>query len=484
MLTAEAIAFVDDVLGLEPEIREALTPADFADARLRILDKGKRLVPLVYNRVQRDLMSSLTGRDLVLKARQHGVSTAIQGKQYQDATTGTATCMTLSKDDDSTQMLRRIAERFYRHDPQQPRRGSDNARLTTYPATDSEVLIATAGNETSGRSATLTHLHGSEAAYWKNAEFIVAGALQAGEPQTVLESTPNGAQGYFYGLCMEALDGNSDWRLHFYPWWWEAGYRLALDAGETLDYTDDEAALATAHTLLPEQIKWRRSKQRELKQLFSQEYPEDPLSCFLRSGYGYFGDLTGVFSAPLDPACDPTHRYVAGLDFAQTVDFTVCGVIDVTTRVEVAHLRINQLPWKTMRGRVIDLCKAWHVSVLQAEKNSMGSTNTEALREEMRAANCHTSVVEFTTTHESKASIMSALHESLHATTGLRLQADPVWTHELNAFIAQQLPSGAWKLAAPDKEHDDTVIGRALAWDVARGGHEMQTARNPIYDED
>lgn len=446
------------------------SPADFAARRLFILDKQKKLMALTYNAVQHQLMTSLTGRDLVLKPRQVGISTAIQGWLYQEAVSGTATTMTLAHDDDGRSKLRRIADRFHKHDPHAPKRGAANARLTTYPDTDSEVLIATAGNRTSGRGSTLTHLHGSEVAYWPDAESIVAGAIQAGEPKVVLESTGNGAQGYFYGLCMEALDESSDWRLHFYPWWVESGYALALDEGEAISFTDEEMALIEAHDLTPEQIKWRRAKQRELKHLFIQEYPEDPQTCFLRSGFGYFGDMSAALTAPMGAEYQADHRYVAGLDFGQTVDYTALSVSDATANVEVELLRVNQLSWSEMRARVVQACKRWNVSVLLAEKNSMGSTNTEELRKELRAAGLPTRVREFVTSNESKSEIMSALHETLHAENGLRLLPDKIARREIEAFTAVQLPSGLWRLSGPDSEHDDTVIARALMNRARFGG--------------
>jgi hypothetical protein len=450
--------------------------ATFARTFLRILDKEGRIVPLRYNRAQRHYLAHRTPRDLILKARQHGFSTVVQAEFFRLETTSTQVSTTLAHDDDTTQKLRRMATRFYDNLPDnfRPLRGANNARLTTYPDFGSEALIATAGNVHTGRGGTNTLIHGSEVAYWKDGQAIGAGLLQAGTPHWVVwESTPNGAQGYFYNLCMEALDGASGWTLHFYPWWWADDYRLPLEEGEVIEYTDEEALLVEANHLAPEQIKWRRAKQRELKHQFIQEYVEDPRSCFLRSGLGYFGDLAGVFTAPLNPAYDETHRYVAGLDFGQTTDYTACSVIDASARVEVARLRINRLPWQEMRRQVIDLCRKWHVSVIQAEKNSMGSTNIEAMLTEMEEKGndglprCEASLIAFETTNESKASIMSALHEGLHSPTGLRLQADDIWTHELKAFIATQLPSGAWRLSAPDAdgEHDDTVIARALAWD-------------------
>src|SRR5512147_1776321 len=118
-------------------------------------------------------------------------------------------------------------------------------------------------------------MHGSEVAFWPDAERIIAGAMQGGNPDVVLESTPNGAQGYFYERCMEALRGDGVWSLHFYPWWWDDNYRIPLDVGEQPALIGDENQLVEKFGLSYEQIKWRRSKTKELGRLFIQEYPED-----------------------------------------------------------------------------------------------------------------------------------------------------------------------------------------------------------------
>ncbi len=253
----------------------------FADLFLKILDKDKRIIPFHWNKAQRHFHANRTGRDLILKARQLGFSTYMQGEMFRRYVTSTRTAMTLAHDADTTAKLRIMADRFYEYckfGDIQPARKYANASLTTYPEFDSAVSIATAGNVETGRGGTYSDFHGSEVAFWKDAERIIAGALQGGHPDAVLESTPNGAQGYFYELCMEALHGDGAWRLHFYPWWWDDAYRMPLEEGETLEYTDEEWALVNKWKLQPDQIKWRRAKQKELKGLFIQEYPEDPIT--------------------------------------------------------------------------------------------------------------------------------------------------------------------------------------------------------------
>lgn len=456
--------------------RTSVEHVDYA-AHLHILDKQQRLVPYTPNRAQRHYREHQTPRDLILKSRQLGFSTEIQAQDFTAAVSGTALCATLAHDDATTQKLRRMAKRFYDHLPDglKPPRGLDNATTTTYPATGSEVTIATAGSTAVGRGGTYNRVHGSEVAFWKDAESLMAGIMQ-GVPQhgvIRLESTPNGAQGWFYEKCMAALDGDSEWRLHFYPWWWDDGYALPVDA--PLTYTDDEVRLVAEHGLTPEQIAWRRAKQKELGRLFAQEYPEDPRTCFLLSGEGYFGDLTGVFTAPFGATPDRLHRYYGGLDFAQTVDYTVLSIWDETTRQQVALLRVNRLPWAEMRRQIVAVCKHWNVHTLTAETNSMGSTNIEALVAELKAAGADTRVAPFQTDHLSKAKAMGALHSALHE-GGYTLLPISEQQREFTAFQSRQTLTGHWQFSAPDGEHDDTVIANALALDPVLGSKPLSVS--------
>jgi hypothetical protein len=455
----------------------------FAGTFLKILDKDKRLVPLKWNRAQRHYHEHRTGRDLILKARQLGFSTYIQGEMFRRTVTGTRTTMTMAHDDETTQKLRRMADRFWencRFGEIQPARKYGNATLATYPEFDSEAVIATAGSKEAGRGGTYTDFHGSEVAFWPNAEKIVAGAMQGGNPDIVLESTPNGAQGYFYSLCMEALRGDAVWQLHFYPWWWDSLYQIPLAEGEQISFNDEETNLVQKHNLTSEQIKWRRQKVKELRGLFVQEYPEDPISCFLTSGKSYFGDLANVFTAPLNTEYQEGHRYEAGLDWGQENDFTALIVLDITDKRMVDKLHINKLSWSEIRWRIRGIYERWMLKKIVAEANSIGSVNIEALQD------MGIMVVPFETTNVSKSTIMGNLYEALH--DRLKLQDWEMLKHELRTFVSTQLPSGVWRLAAEGDGHDDTVIALALAWEGANMSVELPenqpTQKSKWADED
>lgn len=435
----------------------AQSPIDFARVFLKILDKDKRLVPFVWNKAQKHFQANRTGRDLILKARQLGFSTLIQGEMFRRTVTSTQTTITLAHDAETTQKLRRMADRFYEYckfGDIQPQRKYANATLATYPEFDSTATIATAGNLETGRGDTYTMMHGSEVAFWKDAEKIIAGAMQGGSPQAVLESTPNGAQGFFYERCMEALAGDGVWKVHFFPWWWDAAYRM--DSAD-ITYTDEEKELSAKHGLDKEQIAWRREKIKELGRLFPQEYPEDIISCFLTSGNSYFGDLTGVFTAPMNAEYIEGHEYVAGLDFGQTNDYTAMPVFDITAKVQVDLLHIRKLEWSEQRRRIKEMYKKWRCRRMGAETNSIGSVNIELLQNDgMR-------VIPFITDNASKSGIMSDLYEALH-TGGVKLQGHTVQRHEMSTYVSTQTQTGMWRLAAEGEGHDDTVMGLGIAW--------------------
>jgi len=438
-------------------------PREFARVFLRILDKGKELKPFRWNRAQEHFHANRTGRDIILKARQLGFSTYVQGELFRRAVTSTRTTVTMAHDDETTQKMRTMADMFWdncKFGSIQPARKYANASVTSYPEFDSEVTIGSAGGKAKGRGGTYTDFHGSEVAFWPDAEKIVVGAMQGGNPDVILESTPNGAQGYFYELCMEALRGDGVWKLHFYAWWWDDGYRLD---GADIEYTDEEKALVDKHNLDMSQIRWRRNKILETKDKFQQEYPEDPITCFLTSGNSYFGDLSSVFTAPLNPVYDPTHEYYSGLDFGQSNDYTVLSVFDKTAKVQVDLLRINKMEWAELRRRVVEAHNKWHCKKMGAESNSIGSVNIEAIRKD------GVNIVAFETTNASKADIMSDMNENIHA-GGWKLQDHPAQRHEFNTFVSAQTSTGVWRLAASGTGHDDIVIADGIAMWAANSG--------------
>lgn len=411
-------------------IQEILrNPELFASTALKILDKDGNLLPLEWNSVQRSIYPRLTGRDLIVKARQMGVSTMIQGEIFRRLVTTTTRALSLSKDDNGTTYLRDMNDRFYRYFPTpKPKRGKDNARQTSYPETDSSNFIATAGSGDVGRGSSFNFIHGTEVAFWKDAESILAGAMQAGNPYIVLESTANGAQGWFYERCMDSLAGRGIWNLIFVPYTEFPEYKIEG---------------------------WKEQKMSELGKYFDQEYPADVVSAFLTSNRGFFSDINISYEAPLNVEYQSDHKYSAGLDFGQSNDFSCMIVLDRTTRQMVDKLHINKMSWSLQRDAIRKMYTKWRLSGFRAERNSIGSPNIEELQKE------GIELEPFDTTNTSKNLIFQRTHEELE--TGFQLQNWDILRSEINTLTSKQTPTGKWAISAEGDAHDDTTMALALA---------------------
>jgi hypothetical protein len=425
---------------------------------LKIRDDNHQIVPLRYKPAQLDFMHNMAHRNLILKARQLGFSTFMQARLYWKAVTRPISTLTLGHDQSSTDKMRRMANTFQENMPPglAPTRKKDSAAIAIYTETGSEATIATAGNKTSGRSMTFGEIHASEAAYYPDAYAILSGAMEAGNPIITLESTANGAQGFFYEKCMAARDGDPEWALHFYAWWWDQKYALALDYPDEIIIESDseEERLVQAHGLSLEQIKWRRWKRKSLGNQFLQEYPEDPVSCFLLSGQGFFGGLDKVFEAPTDATPQEGHQYFAGIDWGKT-DYTVLSIGDATTKQQVYLGRWHKMDWPTMRSFIIEACKRWNVELIAAESNSIGDPNISELRYDLE------NIMGFNTNANTKGRALSGLHIAMNE-NGWKFLPDKDQINEHRAYEAKQTASGAWTYSAPSGQHDDTVIANML----------------------
>lgn len=458
-------------------------PIQFARL-LTIIDKRGQRVRLKANRSQREFLSSVRLGErvthIVVKPRQIGMTTIIHALNLCIAMTHRdARIMTLFDKSEHTAPARQVVDRMYLSLPEEvvfsdctsvcrPSVVTDNATTRRFE-NGATWSLATAGGKSTGRSRTLDVFHGSEVAHWTDPEAIASGALQAAEFAIfrVLESTANGAGDWFHNLALRALDGDKTLRLHFSPWWWTEEYAVPLPEEGIEPYSDDEQRLMGEHALSPQQIAWRREKQRALGSLFFQEYPEDVHTAFLTSGHGYFGDVDAAFSAPMPAERSATHYYVAGIDWGQQDDYTAVIVIDATSRSMVDMLRTRHASWAEMRREVRAILKRWDCTVALAESNAMGSSQIEQLRWELYEEGARCAVQSFAMTASSKPPLMQTLRMALNEGT-LSLQNIPILKSELSAARAVQRAEG-WTVESPrdGTGHGDTVVALALAWRAA-----------------
>lgn len=281
----------------ERRIRQRLKDdfGHYAAKCLRIKTKSGGVKPFELNVAQAYLHSQLeaqkakTGkvRALVLKGRQQGCSTYTEGRFFHAVSHRRGVkAFILTHLDEATNNLFGMAKRFYEHCPPvvRPSLRASNAKELIFDKLDSGYKVGTAGSKGTGRGDTIQLFHGSEVAYWANAQTHVAGALQAvpDEPGTevILESTSNGRNGLFWDMCAAAMRGEGEYILIFIPWFWQPEYRKPVPEG--FSPTADETAYQQAYGLDLEQIVWRRAKIVELNGIhnFRREYPATPAEAF------------------------------------------------------------------------------------------------------------------------------------------------------------------------------------------------------------
>ncbi|MBA3816075.1 MAG: terminase [Parachlamydiaceae bacterium] len=205
-----------------------------------IIDKSGTKSLFQLNWAQKKLYHDMWYCNLILKARQLGISTFVcllfldrilfNSNQHAGIIAHTR--------EDAEMMFRRV-KFAYDSLPEELKNlrqvNTDNARELQFN-NGSTIRIGT-----SMRSSTLQYLHVSEfgkisARYPDKAREIVIGSLNAlGAGQYVfIESTAEGREGYFYQMCKEAQANKDsgkklslfDFRFHFFPWWGHKDYRI------------------------------------------------------------------------------------------------------------------------------------------------------------------------------------------------------------------------------------------------------------------
>lgn len=236
-------------------------------------------------------------------------------------------------------------------------------------------------------------------------------------------STPKGLND-FYSLYQRGLDP-------LYPDWQSFHYPTA--ANPYIHFSEIEKA---------------RLEKPEL------EFREEILAEFIADGAGVFRGVSDA--ATLSPVAPYAGRFVFGIDWAQSSDYTVVSVIDLNTRKQVALDRFNQLGWQIQRDRVVTLYEAWKPERIIAEHNSIGGPNIEALYQEGLP------MQPFTTTAQSKATLIQQLALMIERKQ-IALLDDPIQRGELHAYAMERGSTGLPRYSAPTGQHDDTVMALALA---------------------
>ena len=382
---------------------------------------GTPLVPFYLTSLQRRyeamkrlaLKRGMSPRFLLLKYRRGGFTTLEQAKSYHLATTrSNSNVITLAHTASSTSRIFRIVERFHNNDPRAPELASDSRTRLDIASNGSLFFVGTAGGKGVSRGDTLQRVHGSEVSKWcegpRQGELVddlVAGLVGAcSNGEVVLETTPNGYE-WFAHTYVEAKQGLNDWVPLFLPWFVDPDNSLSCDHEEILDTisTSEQVLMQKAKkfgvTISPEQIAFRRKKQREYKRLFQQEYPEDEASCFLTSGTPFFDielamslidilpdgnrkSIPGGYSVEWESPQDKV-KYVCGVDTSEGLprgDLNGFGIMRKDTGAQVAachgRFRPDELARLTLKA-----CIRYNNALLGIERNNHGHSVLQWIQE-------------------------------------------------------------------------------------------------------
>lgn len=315
-----------------------------------IVSKQGDKVLFKLNLFQEELLDHLWYLNIVLKARQLGMTTFIDlflldevlfNKNKHAAiiahTLEDAQVIFRDKIQFPWENLPAWLKQMYQAD-------SENIRELRF-SNGSSIRVAT-----SVRSGTLQYLHISEFGricqkYPEKADEIVTGSLNAVHPEQIIfiESTAKGREGHFYEMSKKAMADAVqvkkgtikltplDYRFFFFPWWKDTSYVLHSDTPLPTYVVDYGKKLAgEGINLSHDQLVWWWKKHETQKDEMYSEYPSTPDEAFKASVEGsYYGKLVDkayevgrITRVPHEPTLKVSTWWDLGVGDATAIIFT------------------------------------------------------------------------------------------------------------------------------------------------------------------
>lgn len=376
----------------------------------KIETKDRKVVQFFFNEIQTKYYAEQTTRDLVLKARQMGMTSMIVAIWLMECILKPNTnAVIISHEGEATARALAKAKFYIEHLPLKPQLEYASKSEMTFPKTNSRFYIGTAGSKAFGRGDTITNLHVSEIAFWEKPDLLV-GLFQAvpKSGKIVIESTANGWN-HFRQMWYES----SNFKKHFYPWFDFREYSAPLEA---IDITSIEEEMMEQYGIDAFQIMWRRQKIEEFQlipstysseELFQQEYPASADEAFLITGNSAFSQKSIISYKTREPMVgnlidsagvikfepnekglwniyqhpDVGGQYVIGADVSEGLeggDFSSATVLD-DELVQVATIK-SLLDVKYYGDELLKIAKYYNQALLGVESNNQGLAVLQYLR--------------------------------------------------------------------------------------------------------
>ena len=468
-------------------------PTRLASKVLKVRDRYGNLRHLVANEAQMAFEQRRSQQNIVLKARQMGMTTWIAGMFFLRTITARGVLtVQVAQSRDAVEGIFRIVQRMWENLPADLRNGPlrrsrANVGQMVFPVLDSEFRVWSAADQNACRGLSIQNLHCSEVSRWPgDAAGTLAGlrAALAPDGQLVMESTPNGAYGAFHDEWSRAVDADSAGAdhgsgvvRHFLPWWMEPAYVSAAVANEAM--TEEERRLVERHGLHAEQIGYRRDLARNFGMLRSQEFAEDAETCFRASGDCCFdtdaieqqmaaagepmqqrrGGALLVWLPPL-----PGRTYVVAVDTAgggEHGDFAAVQVIDLATGMQCAELQERLQPLE-LAATAAALARDYNDALLVVERNNHGGAVLAYLETVQRYSRIYMQrgMPGWLTTSASKPEMVARLGALLVE------QPELMVSKRLLAECRTFVRGEQGRTGAANGAHDDLVMAMAIAQTV------------------
>jgi hypothetical protein len=464
----------------EPPTPGGTTYGTFAAERwLRVRDREGLHCRLIANPAQRLFEARRGRRNIILKARQMGITTWVAGRFFLK-TIGKRGVLTVqvAHTREAAESIFCIVQRMWENLPRALREGPlvrsrANVGQMVFPALDSEFRVISAADENAGRGLTIQNLHLSEVSRWPgDASATLAGlrAALAPDGEMTLESTPNGASGAFYDEWMRAEENGMV--RHFFPWWMEPKY-VAVPA---TDLRGDELELMQRHNLSAEHIGYRRTLEQSFRGLRCQEFAEDAVSCFKASGQCCF-EIAAIESR-LAALREPPERrrngalhvwlpalkgkeYLVAVDTAgggADGDFAAIQVIELSTGLQCAELR-ERLGTLELAKVGAGLAREYGGAMIAVERNNHGHAVLAYLDSMERYARVYEQdgVAGWLTTAGSKPAMVSRMGALLAE------QPELFYSKRLLEECRTFVTGGNGRMGAANGSHDDCLMAMAVA---------------------
>ena len=321
------------------------------------------VLPLKLNRAQRRIQELRTGWDVILKARQLGITTIELARDIWFALLNQhSTVYVVCQPDKQNKHIRKLVEQLaFMLDNMAIGHGASCSGSTYTFGNGAKIVVTDAGGTEKsatkqGRGSTIHRLHITELAFFPYAEAFVTACLRAVPTpehggEVVEESTPNGASGLFYQhVCGARLNANG-FGFIFIPWMMDDAAKLGDDTSPADPVTPDEQEVCDCAIkycdlqLTKAQLAWwRQEVARNTLNNVLQEACHDPDRCFLLSGYCYF-DTTRI--KEIEARCSTGFTPESVAQEAQRTGIkqdAIAALLKKFNRSKVQLLRVWSLP--------------------------------------------------------------------------------------------------------------------------------------------